>query len=335
MAQRYLYQGVNAAFTRNSGTVTNATTAPAAFNSTYVDSYVNINSGSGASFIGDFTDGDGLNAWAVSGEVFWFRADVYYAGGTFNANPITLLNDLDQQLVRLRITASGTVQFQYNSGTLATPVWTQLGTNITQAPSARATYVFSIGIDNAGSGSHTYAVYQDNALQFSGTFSMALLTRIDAFRCGDPNTGVRLSQVLAACDISLVGSFCAALKADGAGASSGMTGVFTDVNEIAVNDGTAVTSGTAGQRTTFSIGNLPALSGLVLGAEQRHIFRGANDGGAGPQNLKSVVRNSGVDTVSTNRAGIGLAFGPLTAPYALTSTQINAAGFELGFESAT
>jgi len=194
--------------------------------------------------------------------------------------------------------------------------------------------VIKLTIDAAGT-AHAYEIYKDGVLTLSGTFSMALLTRVDAIKFGDTsNTGCNISQVLATVGISLVGSFVAAIKADGAGSNSGMTGAFTDVNEVTLNDATAVSSNTAAQRTTFSMANLPALGSLTIGAEQRHCFRANNDGGAGPQNLKSVVRNSGVDTVGSVVSGMGTGFATFNVAYNLTSTQINAAGFELGWESS-
>jgi hypothetical protein len=164
---------------------------------------------------------------------------------------------------------------------------------------------------------------------------MPLLTRVDSVKnAAGTNGSIWVSQLLCAVDMSLVGSFCASLKASGAGSNSAMTGTSGNVNEIGVNDGTVVSSNTAGQRTTFAITDLPALSGLVIGSEQRHVFRANNDGGAGPQNIKPVVRNGGVDTVGSNISGIDLGYKAFTQKLNLSYSQINAAGFELGWESA-
>jgi len=264
----------------------------------------------------------------------WARFDGYYSGGSFNTNMAVLVNNSDQMLFRLRVNSSTVTRIEYNSGTLATPAWTQLGTDITTASGTRYTWVIKLTIDAAGT-AHAYEVYKDNVLALSGTFSMALLTRVDAIKFGDTsNTTCAISQVLASVGILLVGSFVAAIKADGAGSNSGMTGAYTDVNEVTLDDATVVSSNTAGQRTTFSMANLPALGSLTVGTEQRHCFRANNDGGAGPQNLKSVVRNSGVDTVGSVVSGMGTGFATFNVAYNLTSTQINTAGFELGWESS-
>lgn len=331
MAARYLYQGVNAAFTRNTGTVINSTSLASARDSTYVDCYVSCSSGS--TCIMDFTDGDGVSDYAVAGEEFWYRYDWYYYSGSSTATTCCFLNDVDQQLFRLRLTSSGVIQVQYNTGTLAVPVWTQLGTNITHPDSTRRTYVVKMVIDAAGT-DHQFEVYQGGVLVQSGVFPMAGLTEIHASSVQDISTSTGLSQVLATVGISLVGSFCGSVKATAIGNSSGMTGVFGNVSEVALSDATVVSSNTAAQRTTFTIGDLPALSGLVIGGEQRHMFRANNDGGAGPQNIKPVVRTGGVDTVGASVAGIYTGYKTFTAKLNLTYSEINTAGFELGWESA-
>ena len=333
MADRYLYMGAHPAFTRNVGTVFTSTT-PATFNSTYTDQSVGVNNNT-SHFFTDFQTGAGVADYVTTGETLWLRFDGYYSGGSNNTNMAVLVDNSDQMLFRIRVNSSTVTRIEYNSGTLATPAWTQLGTDITTAGSTRYTWVLKLTIDAAGT-AHAYEVYKDNVLALSGTFSMALLTRVDAIKFGDTsNTTCAISQVLASVGISLVGSFVAAIKADGAGSNSGMTGAYTDVNEVTLSDATVVSSNTAAQRTTFAIADLPALSGLVVGTEQRHCFRANNDGGAGPQNIKPVIRQSGSDTVGSAVSGITTSMKTFNVSYNLTYTQINTAGFELGWESST
>jgi len=333
MADRYLYMGGNLAFTRNVGTPSVTTTA-GALNTTYVDQGIQVTNNT-SHFFTDFQTGNGVADSATAGETLWVRFDNYYSGGSFNVNSMVLVNGSDQMLFRLRVNSSTVTRLEYNSGTLATPAWTQLGTDITTASSTRYTYVLKLTIDAAGT-AHAYELYKDNVLALSGTFSQSILTTVNSIKWGDTsNTGNHISQILVSVGIGLVGSFCAALKASGAGSNSGMTGAYTDVNEVTFSDATVVSSNTAAQRTTFAIGDLPALSGLVVGSEQRHCFRANNDGGSGPQNIKPVIRQSGSDTVGSAVSGITTGMNTFNVSYNLTYTQINTAGFELGWESST
>lgn len=334
MANRYLYMGVKAGFTRNVGTVADQTATTAAYNSTYVDGSVLVNNNT-AAFFTDFTTGDGANDFATTGETVWSRFDLYYSGGSYNVNAAIWVNESDQHLFRFRIVSNNVGAIYYNSGTLATPVWTQLGTNVTINSATRVKIDLKLVIDAAGT-AHVYELYANNSLLLSGTFSMALLTQIDAIRFSDTSsTSTHISQVLVTVGISTINSFVPSIKASGAGSNSDMSGAFTDVNETVLNDATVVSSTTAAQRTTFAMGDLPALpTGAVIGAEVRHVFRANNDGGASPQNIKPVIRQSGADTVGTAVSGLGLGFGPFMTAYSLTHAQINTAGFELGWESS-
>lgn len=335
MASRFLYQGIHSAFTRNTGTVANSTSG-SGFNATYCDSYVRLAESPPGVAIADFTTGDGTDDYVAAGERLDIRADIFMqSSGGATCDALVLLNNADQQLVKLAFTSAFTLRLYFNSGTLATPVWTQIGSNISHASTAVYTYVLRIGIDPAGT-AHTYELFFNGSSLFSGTFNMPLLTRIDAARfASGANVNLGVSQVLAAADMSLVGSFVSALKATGAGSSSGMTGGAADVNEVVLSDATVVSSDTVAQRTTLAISDLPTLTGLVVANEVRHTFRANNDGGAGPQNLKPVIRQSGADTVGSVISGLNTGYKAFTAPYSLTQAQINAAGFELGWESDT
>lgn len=335
MANRYLYQGVNAAFTRNTGTVVNSSTNTLSrFDTAYVDGCVNVQTGGICRM--DFTDGDGANDYASAGETLWVRMDMWYGGGASTHTPVGFFNGADLFPVRLRGMGSNVYQFQRNTGTLAAPAWTQVGSNITLTSSTRGTFVIRLYIDPAQT-DHSVTVYLGGTEQFTATFASTLLSEVHGVVAHEGQgtaDGLNISQVLATVGINLVGSSCSSLKASGAGTYSEMTGAASDVNEVGVNDTTLVTSGTAGQKTTFAMSDLPALAGRTLGSEQRHVFRANNDGGAGPSNLKGVVRSAGADTVGGVVAGMGLGFGPLHHKLNRTYAEINAAGFELGWESA-
>lgn len=332
MADRYLYMGGKVSFARIIGTITDSTTA-GRFDSAYTDSALLCNSSSGSAAIFDFTDGDGNDDHVAAGETLWYRTDHYYSSGSFNSTIGTVLDDSDNQVFRLRVVSSNNLQVQYNTGTLGTPTWTQLGASIAYGSGARRVVVLRLYID-PDTTAHEYEVFIDSVSVASGTFSSALLTRADAIRCGEAASSSNWAEVLATSGINLVNSRLASIKASGAGSNSGMSGTFADVSEAVASDATVVASNTAGQRTTFAMSDLPTLpTGLAVGTEVRHAFRANNDG-TSPANLKPVIRQGGVDTVGANISGLGLGYQTFLTKYTLTYAQINTAGFELGWESA-
>lgn len=328
MANRFLYQGAHPAFTRNTGTVAASTTGR---NATYTDCSLWTATSTHYAIM-DFTTADGADDYAAAGETLWARTDFQYSGGSSVCTPLALINDADQDLIRARVTSSTTLQLQYNSGTLAVPVWSQLGADVTVAGSTLYKLDVRLDIDPAGT-AHGYALYLNNVEKLSGTFAMALLTRVDATKAGYPGGNLYVSQILATVGINTIGSFVPAIKASAAGSNSGMTGAYTDVNEVTLSDATMVSSNVAGQRTTFAMGDLPALPvGMNVGAEVRHTFRANNDGVA-PTNIRPVIRQAGVDSVAAAVPGLGLGYATFMKGYALSYAEINAAGFELGWES--
>lgn len=333
MTANNLFLGIKAGFLRNAvGSVTDDTAA-AARNATYVDSSVLF--GSNASAIGDFSDDTGAAASAVAGDVFWMRMDAYGSGGSGVSDYCILLNGSDQQLFRVRQTSNTAIQLMYNSGTLAVPVWTNVGSTIAKTSGSRNTLVIELTIDAGGN--HTVSAYLNNVLALSPTaFTMTLLTTINAIMIGGIASGQNMfaSQVFCAVNRNLVGSFVPSLAATAAGANTAWTGTYTDVNEAVGSDATMVSSATAGQKETNAMADVVVPSGNSIQGAIRHTFRAKNSGIA-PNNIKPVIREAGVDTSGANISGITNTFKPFVVPYVKTAAEINAAGFELGWESAT
>lgn len=310
-------------------------TTASRFNATYGDSAISFPLNGIANF--QFTDDSNTPLSAAAGDVLEARFDIYLNYNGSN-NLIRFLNASEQPLVRLAASDNfGTLRIEHNTGTLAVPVWTALGATIPLwiANTSLQTVNIKLTID-AGS-NHRIQLFRNNTLIADRNFTNSLLTELQfiSFMCTDNGGGVLfISQLFVAKNKDLIGSFVASLRASGAGSNSGMTGAFGDVNEAVASDATLVTSGTAGQRTTFAITDLPALpANTVVGSNSRHVMRARATGA--PGNLRSVIRQGGVDTVSANLPGIASGFNPLHFSYNLTEAQINAAGFELGFESAT
>lgn len=127
------------------------------------------------------------------------------------------------------------------------------------------------------------------------------------------------------------------IPANGNGANTAWTGVFTDINEIALNDATFIESVTAGQLETFTVAT-PSLGSVnikavVLGCR-------ASRAAVGPQNIEGITRVAGTDYF-TPQFSPGLALGgrsiiiannPATG-LAWQASDITAANFQYGAAS--
>lgn len=333
MATRNLFLGLKAWQLFNPPASASDTTTGTRFDPAFTDSAVTA--GLGSDITMQFRGDDGAVATAVAGETLSVRADVHTS--VSNITQVWRLDGPTGPLIRANLSFDNNLTIQHNTGSLASPSWTTIGTVAEYwANNARRTLniILTIGVGN----NHTIEVLRDGGQIFLANFTNANITndgvQFLGFRAsGSGGSQFGVSQVFVATDRDLLGSHVYSLHADGAGSNSGMTGAFTDVNKVIESTTSIVSSDTAGQRTTFSIEDLPALpANTQIGGFSRHTFQARADGS--PGNIRSVIRQGGVDTVSGDIAGVSSGFQTFHIGYDLSVADINAAGFELGWESA-
>ncbi|WP_066560980.1 hypothetical protein [Croceicoccus bisphenolivorans] len=330
MANRWLFVGGDVGTVRNSASDTITTSTY--FDSAYSDCAIFCGD-AGDSFIADFIDSSGSSDAATAGEtlfvhVYWVEMQTATTAG----NAVwSLLNGSDQPWLSIRTTSTaGVYGFYYNSNTGASPTWTLIGSTFTKASVGNA---FDIKL-TLGS-PHDVELYTDAVLLRSTTFSNANLTSIDACK-GERPTGAdqAFSQIMASVGINTIGGHVYTKRPEGAGSNSGMTGAYTDIDEVGINDADILSSGTSGQRSTFAYADLGSLpSGYAVG--DVFLWTRAKNDGAAPANIKPVRRDSGsTDNVGSALSGIGTGFVNLPTRYSgLTITEFNAS--EFGVESST
>lgn len=277
----------------------------------------------------------------VTGETLFVHAFVCSEEGAINGSlPFLLLKDTsDEQWFRLT-SSSGQLQPQYNSGSGASPTWTDVGSSIAVAGSQKIPYDVEITLGSP----HSFTVYKENIAVSSGTFTQADLTDLSRVRFANAhgstgaNIGTGISQVMVTRGISTVGAYVQQVKATADGANTGWTGAYTDVNETLLNDATVQAAGSAGLKETHVMADIS----VAVGFEIKGVFhwmRAKNDGSA-PLNLKSVLRESGTDYSSSDLSLIDLGYYPIGARYDASPlgpnwTAANFNSLEIGFESAT
>lgn len=275
----------------------------------------------------------------ANGETGYYHWDMSLITSGSAVTVVWLADSSNQPWLALRsTTTSGTYGLFYNSGTGASPVWTQLGSSFTVTQLAIVSMDMVLVKNSAGT--HSASLYYNNTLVSTGTFTAASLA-VRALRGSIGPVDAYYSQIMITEGKSTIGGKVKYNRPSAAGANSGWTGAFTDVNEAVNNDATANASATAGQRQTYAMQDvtLPSAAYSIQGIWQW--VRAKNDGAA-PANIKLTVRISAVNyDTAANIANVGLGYSnsgtrwdtdPSTSA-AWTVANWNAA--EAGFLSAT
>lgn len=328
-----------------SGTVVEDTTV-GNFDATYSDCALRVN-GQNNVFKADlYTETTGaLNKTTISGA--GSRLFVHFVARY--GSSLTVQNRMFQLVdssgfawfgIRGSATASSGTGFNifWNSGTGASPVWTELGTGL-----PITTSLLTWDIEFTFGSPHSVNVYINGSIWRSATFTQPLFTNVSEIQfAGTGSTGgqptIWFSQIIATDNVSTIGSFVRTSRATGIGANTGFTGNHTAVNEVVGSDTTIQSATTAGLRTTHVMSDVTVPVGLEI-RTVFHWLRAKNDGSA-PNNIRSVLRSGGIDYVTPNISLINVGYSPVGARYNVdplgtnwTESQWNS--IEAGYESAT
>lgn len=307
-----------------------------AYYNTYATCSLAIGDISGTYADVSLTDQTGASTTVVTGQTLWFHT-VFTTPSFSSSNMVIRFYDSSgfPWFGVMGGSSGSNLRLVYNTGTGASPVWTVLAT-LTGAVNDYALTTLDIKL-TLGS-PHAYEVSINQNLATSGTFTQASFADTAKVRLGYSAYTSYFSEILITEGISTVGARVKYTTATGAGANSDFSGTASDINEQICNDTTNISSGTAGQISTFAWGDVTLPSGYAI----KDVFiwsRGKNDG-ASPTNLKTVIRASGTNYASANMSGIGTSYGSLlyrTDTNPATSAAWTSAGFnavEIGFESA-
>ena len=270
----------------------------------------------------------------------WYHTVYFTQGNPAAGNmPMFLVDSAGNPWVAVRTLGTTQLALYYNSGTGASPVWTQVGT-IAYSHINYTRLEFDLRL-TLGS-PHTAEFYVNRSLLTSGTFTQAALTTIRGMRLSTIGNAVSCyySQIFITEGIPTIGAKVKSCRATAAGTNTGWTGAYTDVNEPVNSDTTVNTATTAGLRQTYPITALTVPAGYTINTVM-HVFRAKNDGTT-PVNLKSAVRRAATNyDNASNVSGLGLGFSPILTRYdtdpstAAAWTQANFNAAEFGYLSVT
>lgn len=286
---------------------------------------------------GGFTNAAGAPTSVPAGKTAAMRVSIGGSRGIV-AGAILTLNDLaGYPWVRVFAPFNGGMILQYNSGTGASPAWTNLGSVVTVGSGGLVNV--SVLIDAGGNHSALFAF--GGSTVFVGGFSNAGLTNLAGFAIlnTDPSGNMFLSEVMAAQDLNLVGARLKTLRATGAGAHSDWTGTYADVNEVTSSDANSNKAASSGLSQSYAMTDVT----VPIGYSIRGVFyslRTKNGGFGVPANIKALARSGGSDFISGPLSGVNAAYGYSAARYdvdpatGVAWTQAGVNALELGFQSA-
>ncbi len=312
----------------------------ASFSSTYADASLTLTSSDEVT--ATFLDASLAATSVTSGQSVWTHFEEYFSNQNVSAGTLiwAWYDTSGFPWVAARAISTNTFGIYYNSGTGASPVWTQLGANITFA---FVRYAFDVVI-SLGS-PHSITVYRDgSALSgVGGTFTQASLTNLGVLKFKGHHSGAsaHYSQIYITEGRPTVGAKVDYNRASGAAsANTGWGGTHTNINEAINSDVTVDSTTTAGLRQTYPVGDVTVPAGYVISSVW-HWLRAKNNGSA-PQNIKSSARIGSTNyDYAANAPGIGVGFGPLPARYDTSPAtgvgwaQAEFNGAEFGYLSVT
>jgi hypothetical protein len=226
---------------------------------------------------------------------------------------------------------------------------TSLGT-LTSTPSNAPSVPDKLDLfcNYAVAGQFSFYINGTLAFNYAGDVTTDGITSLSFFRLsqavaststnGSPSGGEVYSEVIVATSDTRAMSLVTQAPT-GAGNASTWTGSYTQVNGNLASNNNPIYTTTAGQLEEFSVNGLPSgtfsVVSLVVKAAAATILNG-------PQNLQLAIRTGGFDflsnTLSVSSAWSTIAYNwdvnPNTS-MAWTQSDLNAAGFNVGLESAT
>lgn len=234
-----------------------------------------------------------------SGWVHFALAVVTAGSSTYDLPPLVLSSG-GTGLLRLLMT-NGVPSLQVWDGA----VWnTVAGPYDSYVPWANGTHTeFDVYFDIADTGTFKLFVNRMEVMSYSGDTFLTAATTVDSADFQALVSGINnmFSQIILASE-KTVGMKCFSATLEGAGASSDMTGAYTTVDEEGYFDDTdKVTSGTAGQVTSFTFENMPGSAQLVPRAVQVNA-RCQKSGGAAPEQIALGLRASGTNYYGADKA---------------------------------
>lgn len=292
MAQ-YFAGNSMAAFSRTSASILETTTG-GTFDSTYVANSIQFNAGV-----------DTATSWnfSATGSTIWARFDIWCGGsvGGVSGAPFSFYNGGVGVFRLIWPGSSNTLQPQYWNGT----AWTNTGGTLVLSTGTNLSLAVQVVL---GSG---FNLYLGGVLQTAGsgwTGGQTAVTNV-VLQAQAIGFTTYMSQIMVA-DYDLRNShyMVPAINGNSATNTGQVTGAYTDINEVPLNDSTLVEIQTHANKAGFTKAGITVpigyqITAMVINARSSVAGGTITDGKLG-------IRSAGANFSSTGR-GVGGAFGPV------------------------
>lgn len=328
MTTRYFGVNTLAGAARTNINIVEDTTA-GRFNSTYVANSISVPSGAGAGIdyleLGPPFMGGGSS---ITGTL-WYRFDFFglaFASGSF---AWWALNG-STNAYRLTMNGGSTLQMQYWNTVSA--AWVNWGSTFIVSTSNLYTIAIKLVLNTS------FEVYINNiSVLSSATVPTNGVATVDRFRHGSFNNvggfGIYYSQLMAA-DYDIRDAHVLQKLANGEGTYTAGTGAYTAINEVVLDDSTAISLPASGNKHTFTKAAITVPSGYAITSMVVNV-RGRVSGGVVTDG-KIIIRSGSTDSAPGSESFSG-AYEPRRREFALDpntssawgQTPFNAAEFGL------
>ncbi len=200
---------------------------------------------------------------------------------------------------------SGTLRVYGNTGTGASPSWTELGN--TGGFIANNAYTDDLRIQIGLDGVHTVEFSIDQNQMVLATFTNTDFTEIRSVTYSATTSFVLyFSQLLITKNQSTIGAHVYTSVLDGNGFYTDWTGAYTDINETPLNDSNSIQTAVSDQVWTGTTGDVSLPAGYIIPTV--FVWSRSKYSGSAPTNIQCALYINSTLYPSANLAGIGVSY---------------------------
>ena len=280
-----------------------------------------------------------LSPTFTANSIIWVHARMYDAGSAYTACAVDVLRVLSPDgVARILVRVTGTNgQYKISTGNAAGTM-TDLVT-MSSPCFGSALHSLDLYINYSTSGEVTLYCDGKSYADYTGNVTTNSATQLNQVLLGAALNGVYWSEVIAATSDTRNLRLATLSPSANGNTDNWDTGGVSNVNEVTDSTSTVNASGTAGEIQEYTVTSLPSGSFQV---QDLWLNMKAQVDTTGPQHIQGMVRAGSTDYTSSNLSPPQGSWGWISTDWttnpntgvAWTTSDLSAAGFNMGFKSA-